>query len=272
MLCFLLIFYFNLKYQFYKPYTPSKRLFCSLKFFDFKFKKYISNTKKFIRTKHYYSKNKRLNLEGFRNLKKFTTPNLFTNFLKKQSYCVENYFYDKKNFKELVLVKNKYQIFSIFPSLTTFFPGVLFSSYFSINELLLKQSVINFLGYISEIPFLAAISFVQNYSKTKFTYGLSSGSAIIKVKPKKKLKLEKVKLSSGSYLYLFSNTLCIFGVLTDFKKNKLVRGKYGVYWSKLFTTKVRGVAKNPVDHPNGGRTKSKSPEKSPWGWIAKHNC
>ena len=34
---------------------------------------------------------------------------------------------------------------------------------------------------------------------------------------------------------------------------------------------VRGVAKNPVDHPNGGRTKAKQPEKSPWGWVAKLN-
>ena len=30
------------------------------------------------------------------------------------------------------------------------------------------------------------------------------------------------------------------------------------------------MAMNPVDHPNGGRTKAKQPEKSPWGWIAKH--
>jgi ribosomal protein L2 len=34
---------------------------------------------------------------------------------------------------------------------------------------------------------------------------------------------------------------------------------------------VRGVAKNPVDHPNGGRSKTKQPLKTPWGLIAKHN-
>ena len=28
---------------------------------------------------------------------------------------------------------------------------------------------------------------------------------------------------------------------------------------------------NPVDHPHGGRTKSSSPEVSPWGWVAKKN-
>jgi ribosomal protein L2 len=28
---------------------------------------------------------------------------------------------------------------------------------------------------------------------------------------------------------------------------------------------------NPVDHPHGGRTKTISPEVTPWGKIAKHN-
>lgn len=32
-----------------------------------------------------------------------------------------------------------------------------------------------------------------------------------------------------------------------------------------FKSKVRGVAMNPVDHPNGGRTKTNQPEKSVWG-------
>jgi len=36
-----------------------------------------------------------------------------------------------------------------------------------------------------------------------------------------------------------------------------------------FKPRVRGVAMNPVDHPNGGRTKTNQPEKSAWGWIAK---
>jgi ribosomal protein L2 len=31
------------------------------------------------------------------------------------------------------------------------------------------------------------------------------------------------------------------------------------------------VAMNPVDHPHGGRTKTNSPELTPWGKIAKLN-
>lgn len=36
-----------------------------------------------------------------------------------------------------------------------------------------------------------------------------------------------------------------------------------------FKSTVRGVAQNAVDHPNGGRTKTNKPERSPWGWVAK---
>lgn len=38
-----------------------------------------------------------------------------------------------------------------------------------------------------------------------------------------------------------------------------------------FKSNVRGVAMNPVDHPHGGRTKTSSPEYTPWGKIAKRN-
>lgn len=37
------------------------------------------------------------------------------------------------------------------------------------------------------------------------------------------------------------------------------------------TSRVRSIAKNPVDHPNGGRASTKGSFKTPWGSIAKHN-
>ena len=48
-------------------------------------------------------------------------------------------------------------------------------------------------------------------------------------------------------------------------------GKAGVNILKGKKPKVRGVARNPVDHPHGGRTKTNQPEVSIWGWIAKRN-
>jgi large subunit ribosomal protein L2 len=48
-------------------------------------------------------------------------------------------------------------------------------------------------------------------------------------------------------------------------------GKAGININRGFRPTVRGVAKNPVDHPHGGRTKSNSPERTPWGRVAKFN-
>ncbi len=48
-------------------------------------------------------------------------------------------------------------------------------------------------------------------------------------------------------------------------------GKAGLNINKGFRPHVRGVAKNPVDHPHGGRTKTNSPERTPWGKVAKFN-
>jgi large subunit ribosomal protein L2 len=55
----------------------------------------------------------------------------------------------------------------------------------------------------------------------------------------------------------------------NFRINDLVEGKWGFGFHNKKKINVRGVAMNPVDHPNGGRTKTVQPEKSPWNWIAK---
>lgn len=41
--------------------------------------------------------------------------------------------------------------------------------------------------------------------------------------------------------------------------------------AKKYKITVRGVAMNPVDHPNGGRTNTARPLKNPWGRPAKRN-
>ena len=51
----------------------------------------------------------------------------------------------------------------------------------------------------------------------------------------------------------------------------MVYGKAGYLKFKSKKPKNRGVARNPVDHPHGGNTKTNSPETSPWGWVAKRN-
>ena len=64
-------------------------------------------------------------------------------------------------------------------------------------------------------------------------------------------------------------TKVYIGKNTNFRITELTEGKWGFGFYKTKKIKVRGVAMNPVDHPNGGRTKTVQPEKSPWNWVAK---
>lgn len=78
------------------------------------------------------------------------------------------------------------------------------------------------------------------------------------------LPSKKTKIVSGwGFVLLGRNSQ------EDYMYNRL--GKAGI--STLFgkKPKVRGVARNPVDHPHGGRTKTNQPEVSIWGWVAKRN-
>ena len=53
--------------------------------------------------------------------------------------------------------------------------------------------------------------------------------------------------------------------MIDRKQKYSIKGKAGIPINKGSKPIVRGVAMNPVDHPNGGRTKTNKPEKSIWG-------
>ena len=60
------------------------------------------------------------------------------------------------------------------------------------------------------------------------------------------------------------------GRASNVEHNREFFVKAGYSRNKGIRPSVRGVAMNPVDHPHGGRTKTSSPEYTPWGKIAKH--
>lgn len=77
-------------------------------------------------------------------------------------------------------------------------------------------------------------------------------------------KFVLIKLPSKKQLFLNYSYLAYTG------RNSNIFYKYQYFnsFSKKFITKskrpsVRGIAKNPVDHPNGGRSKVKKPFKTP---------
>lgn len=80
-----------------------------------------------------------------------------------------------------------------------------------------------------------------------------------------------VKIPSGKKIIVSSYCMVVLGKSNNHFFYKTTLGKCGSNIGRGFKSKVRGVAMNPVDHPNGGRTKSNSPERNLWGKIAKKN-
>lgn len=81
--------------------------------------------------------------------------------------------------------------------------------------------------------------------------------------------LALITLPTGKKKKISFYCFIVLGRASNIEHYKTIIGKAGT--NRLFGKKpsVRGVAMNPVDHPHGGRTKSNSPELTPWNKIAK---
>ena len=83
--------------------------------------------------------------------------------------------------------------------------------------------------------------------------------------------LVKIILPTGSIKILSMFNTVTIGRASNISNMHQFFVKAG-YSRKLgYRPSVRGVAMNPVDNPHGGRTKTNSPELTPWGKIAKRN-
>ena len=104
----------------------------------------------------------------------------------------------------------------------------------------------------------------SKYSRTAGTYCTLINTDVQK-------NTSKIKLPSSTIIIVSSTCLVTLGRCSNIYKNTCVIGNAGFNIRKGFKSSVRGVAMNPVDHPHGGRTKTNSPELTPWGKIAKFN-
>lgn len=183
---------------------------------------------------------------------------------------IKEFLYNKKPYQCFFLINSLYNNKLIVPGTEHLVPG---KKVFDLTKNIIFKKVF-FLGsyiYLNELPYNLFVNCVANNLNTKWTYGKASGTFLTKLKAKKTVKLIFMELpSSKTYLFL-KNTPCYIGKNTNFFNNKFIEGKWGFSLHNNKIIAVRGVAMNPVDHPNGGRTKAKQPEKSPWGWIAKKN-
>ena len=209
----------------------------------------------------------RINIRGLKFFKKTYLFDILKIKPTLRSLVVFNFGYRKFPLKEFVVCKTIYGEQKILPSNDYIKPGFVF---YNLSTLLKGDT--NLFGQyipISILPINTIISSVFNKYNQYMTYALSSGCIAKKRKNFKKSKLTYVELPSTKRILLSTETFCLFGPTQNLYMNRVVTGGYGVLLNVKKKISVRGVAMNPVDHPNGGRTKAKQPELSPWGWIAK---
>lgn len=208
-------------------------------------------------------------IHGLRFFTKTFLFKIFINKIKLIPFVVTNYGFNKLPAKEFVWVKSLFNQNKLMFCSELSRPGSIF---YPLSYILSKNtSVANQYLPLYLIPINTIIICVFNFFNKHITYAVSSGCFAKKRKNFKKTKLIFVELPSGTRKLFPTYTFCLLSPNLNNFINKTVLGGWGYTLKQKKKICVRGVAMNPVDHPNGGRTKAKQPELSPWGWIAKKN-
>lgn len=124
--------------------------------------------------------------------------------------------------------------------------------------------------FINQLPRNKYISMLELQPNLGIQYSRSPGSfsKMTKLDPRKNMAL--IVLPSG-VRKIFSCFSLGSVDKTPQNTNKYWQSNKAGYYSSLGKKpRVRGVARNPVDHPHGGRTKSINYPRTPWGLTTKY--
>ena len=117
---------------------------------------------------------------------------------------------------------------------------------------------------------LAKVSLLELYPGAGIQYARSSGTFARLVKIELNSHTALLQLPSGVRKTFSLYSLASLGSVALKSKALLSNTKSG-YWRNFgLKPHVRGVARNPVDHPHGGRAKSIKWPRTPWGKTTKY--
>lgn len=183
---------------------------------------------------------------------------------------VKHFSYKLKPYKKIIVCQTIDNINYNIPGIEFLNPGQIIFPLHNFKNLIQNFCLRGFSTLLWKLPINTICSNISNYNNTKITFSKASGTFCkLKKNKKNKKKLLLVELPSKQEKLLTKNTKIFVGKNQNFKTNELIEGKWGFSFSLKKKINVRGVAMNPVDHPNGGRTKTVQPERSPWNWVAK---
>ena len=127
----------------------------------------------------------------------------------------------------------------------------------------------NFHSFIYNLKTFKKISNLELIPNKGIQYARSSGSFAKMLTINLKQHVALIKLPSGVRKYFSVYSIALADVSSLPLKKKILTRQSGFLRGIGKKMKVRGVAKNPVDHPHGGRTKSIKYPRTPWGKTTK---
>ena len=156
-----------------------------------------------------------------------------------------------------------------------YFPSVLKSRMFTFTTL--RSSFTrkftpfdwNFVSFLCRLKPFKKISNLELTPGQGIQYARSAGSHGKMLTLNFTRHVTLVKLPSGVKKYFSIYSIAVSDACTLQVKKKLSIRQSGFFQCLGSKAKVRGVAKNPVDHPHGGRTKSIKYPRTPWGKTTK---
>lgn len=247
----------------YKPVTNTLRFKKSM--FLVKFKKILKKFKVFTK-----------NSSGRNNSGVVT---IYSKCSKKKKISTINFsIWDKYLYKTISFIRNKKKILSVCKHITgsiSMLPNI---SGVKINQCLFstilpkKYWVNNLPGSYVLLKFLDKFCIFSNITTNSIKkVSTSPGTFCQLVESFLDFNLFKITLPSKRCIFLSGFCFVLLGKNSQQQQKFCYIGKAGINKNSGFKPKVRGVARNPVDHPHGGRTKTNKPEVSIWGWVAKKN-
>ena len=143
-------------------------------------------------------------------------------------------------------------------------------SYESILLLNPKLSITNSFFLIMQLPKHSFISNLEILPGKSCTLSRSPGvySTLLKMDPRTSLSL--VKLPSGVKKIVSIFSIGSLGKSSLISNNIVNVTSSSISLNKGKAPRSRGIAKNPVDHPHGGRTKAIRYPRTPWGLTTKY--
>jgi ribosomal protein L2 len=161
---------------------------------------------------------------------------------------------------------SNHTLFQVSKLVNAFFQNKKISQYLYLSDFIKIPQICHL---VWQLPKFKLISFLEVFPGRGAQYVKSPGSKSYIIKTNTKTNLALIKLPSGVHKTFSVYSVGFLGRIPLIDKNIKTQANAGFFKKLGKKSLSRGVAKNPVDHPHGGRNKAIKYQRTPWGKTTK---